>query len=266
MKSNQPFVSKSSSSGSKHWVSGALLLLMVLGFVVVGSVFLSNRQALPISIGVVSIDTEISTNDQPVVANTNNNDAVIAPEGNLTVNNTESEASSTQDNSITTVTNNTVTLTVISTERADEIIPPMALNYDPENAIDIPTWELEVPNSQSPITVFLAGAAGCASCGIEAGFLQQIVTELENPDLEVVFVDIYPYAGAETLAWFAGILDATDLTWAMDQNSNFMNTYQVSLDSTLIMDSTGTILYRDDIVSPPEILREQIDLALNQTS
>lgn len=50
----------------------------------------------------------------------------------------------------------------------------------------------------------------------------------------------------------------------MDQNNSFRNTYQVRLDSTLIMDSTGAILYRDDIITSPETLHEQIERALNQ--
>ncbi len=270
MTSNQHVTNKIRSSHSKHWVSGVLFLLMVLGFVVVGSVFLSNRQALPISIGAVSIDTEILTNEQPVIADINSNDAIIAPEVNLVTNNTELETGSTQDlevqnNTIEAITRNPVVLTVISTDRADEIIPPQALNYDPANRVDVPTWALEIPNPEMPITVFLAGTTGCSTCAIEARSLQQVAQELQNPDLEIVVVDIYPYIGAEGLAWFAGTINATNLTWAMDQDSAFMNTYQLALDSTLIMNSDGEILYRDDVITSYETLREKIELALNQT-
>lgn len=160
----------------------------------------------------------------------------------------------------------TVVLKVISTDQADEIIPPMALSYDPENSIDVPTWDMKIPNAQMPITVFLAGTTGCSTCAIEAQALRQVAKELDNPNLEIIVVDIYPYVGAEGLAWFAGTINATDLTWAMDQNNTFMNSYQVALDSTLIMDSTGTILYRDDIITSVETLREQIVSALDQAT
>ena len=266
---NQYVVEKSHSTRSKHWVSGALLILMILGFVVIGNVFWNNRQALPVNIGAVVVDPKTSTNEQPVVADTS--DVAAAPEVNLTTNTTDLETdpagdSDLQGDTIEATTRNTVTLVGVSTDRAKEIIPPIALNYDPETAIDVPTWDIEIPNSESPVTMLLAGATACPSCALEAKIMQQIVNELDNPNLEVIFVDLYPYGGAENLAWFAGTMDATDLTWAMDQDNNFMNTYQVALNSTLIIDSTGTILYRDDTLSPPELLREQIDLALSQTS
>lgn len=167
---------------------------------------------------------------------------------------------------VSVVKTETVILKVISTDQADEIIPPMALNYDLENSIDVLTWDVEIPNSQMPITVFLAGTTGCSTCAIEAQALQQIADELDNSNLEVIVVDIYPYAGAEGLAWFAGAINATNLTWAMDPNNTFMNLYQVALDSTLIMDSTGVILYRDDIITSVETLREQIVSALDQST
>ncbi len=271
MASHQHVVKKSSSNRKGHWVSGTLLSIMILGFVVIASVFLSNRQALPISIGEVNIDAKTSANALPLITDIIGNDPIVVPEANHAANNTELETGSVQDvtienDTVEIASSNPVVLTVISTERADEIIPPQALNYDPANRIDVPTSELEIPNPEMPITVFLAGTTGCSTCAIEAQSLRQIVHELENPKLQIIVVDIYPYGGAEGLAWFAGIIDATDLTWAMDQGNTFMNTYQVALDSTLIMDRTGAILYRDDVITSYEALREQIERALNQST
>jgi thiol-disulfide isomerase/thioredoxin len=236
---------------------------MTLGFAVIGGVFLNNRQALPVSIGEPITYTEnISLTELPTIIDTNVGETEVIPESNSGL-----QADSTDNPIAQQISNNRVTLTVVSTDQADEIIPPMSLNYDPANAITVPTWDLEIPNPQMPpVTVFLAGATGCSSCAIEAQALQQIAHDLENPNLQIIVVDIYPYGGAEGLAWFAGVMDATDLTWAMDQNNNFMNTYRVALDSTLIMDSTGTILYRDDVITSPEVLREQIERALNQST
>lgn len=265
MASHQHVVKKSGSNRKGRWVSGALLILMIVGFAVGASVFLNNRQALPISIGEANSDISSAVNEQSLISN----DPIVVPEANLVANNTEVERGSVQDvtienDTVETASSNPVVLTVISTERADEIIPPQALNYDPANRIDVPTSELEIPNPEMPISVFLAGTTGCSTCAIEAQSLRQIAHELENPNLQIIVVDIYPYGGAEGLAWFAGVINATDLTWAMDQSNIFMNTYQVALDTTLIMNSGGEILYRDDVITSYETLREQIELALNQ--
>lgn len=265
MASHQHVVQKSNSNRKGRWVSGTLLIVMILGFVVIASVFLNNRQALPIRIGEADINTAITMNEPPLITDA----PVVVPEANLAANNLELETGSVQEvtvenDAVEIASNNPVVLTVISTDRADEIIPPQALNYDPANRIDVPTSELEIPNPEMPISVFLAGTTGCSTCAIEAQSLRQIAHELENPNLQIIVVDIYPYAGAEGLAWFAGIIDATDLTWAMDQGNAFMNTYRVALDSTLIMDSNGQILYRDDVITSYETLREQIVHALNQ--
>ncbi|QPC83042.1 hypothetical protein G4Y79_01310 [Phototrophicus methaneseepsis] len=258
MASHSHVEQKETSSGSRHWVTATLFILMIVGFFVTAGVFLKNRQALPVSIGAVNEQVPVSYNP-PVVA-----------ESNLDTVNTTSVTNSMQNltdetETVEVATRNPVFLTVISTDQADEIIPPQALNYDPANRIDVPTWELEIPNPEMPITVFLAGTTGCSTCAIEAQSLRQVAQELQNPNLEIVVVDIYPYVGAEGLAWFAGAINATDLTWAMDQNSTFMNTYQLALDTTLIMNSNGDVLYRDDVITPYETLREQIELALNQT-
>ena len=249
---------KESSSGSRHWVTAALLILMIVGFFVTAGVFLKNSQALPVSIG--AVNEQVLVTDNPPVG--------VVAESNLDIVNATLETNSTQNltdetETVEIDTSDPVLITVISTDQADEIIPPQSLNYDPANRIDVPTSELEIPNSEMPITVFLAGTTGCSTCAIEAQSLRQVAQELQNPNLEIIIVDIYPYVGAEGLAWFAGAINATDLTWAMDQNSTFMTTYQLALDTTLIMNSNGDVLYRDDVITPYETLREQIELALN---
>jgi copper chaperone CopZ len=123
---------------------------------------------------------------------------------------------------------------------------------------------VQIPHSDSELTILLSGLAGCATCGIEAQTLSQLQNEYSTDVVRVVFVDIYHYGGPENLAWFANMLEATNLIWAIDTDGSFKNSYQVDVDSTVIMNREGEILYRDNIVSSYDVLHEQIEIALTQ--
>lgn len=121
---------------------------------------------------------------------------------------------------------------------------------------------VQIPAQESQVTILLSGLAGCATCGIEAQTLSRLQNEYGTEAVRVVFVDIYNYGGPENLAWFATMLEATNLTWTIDTDGFFKQAYQVDVDSTVIMDRSGDILYRDHVVTPYETLKEQIEIAL----
>jgi hypothetical protein len=60
------------------------------------------------------------------------------------------------------------------------------------------------------------------------------------------------------------MLGATNLTWTIDSDGSFREAYQVDLDSTVMMDSQGNILFRDNTITSYETFQEQIEVALAQ--
>lgn len=142
-----------------------------------------------------------------------------------------------------------------------------ASDIAPANAVSPAFGErtVQIPDPDSEVTILLAGLAGCATCGIEAQTLAQLQNEYGTDSIQTIFVDIYNYGGPENLAWFANMLEATNLIWTIDADGSFKQGYQVDIDSTVIMNRSGEILYRDNVVTPYETLKEQIEMALVQS-
>ncbi len=204
------------SSGS---ISALLLIvLMLIGFGLIAFVFLNNRQSLPLNIGNVDVNAQVSA------------------EGSI--------------------------LPVISTNNAPD---DMSFSSNGEAPVVNAVGEVHIPDPDKAVTVVLAGLAGCSTCGVEAQYLSNILDDYGSENLHIVFVDVYNWSGSDNLAWFANVLDATNLTWAVDTTATFRDTYAVDVDSTLIMNHEGNILYRDNFITEEATLREQIDLALQQS-
>ncbi|MCI0709559.1 MAG: cation transporter, partial [Chloroflexi bacterium] len=137
-------------------------------------------------------------------------------------------------------------LPVISTDNAPNDLSFLNIGETPVvNA----AGEVRIPDPDRSVTVFLAGIPGCSTCGIEAQYLSNILEDLGTDNLRIVFVDVYNMAGSDNLAWFANVLEATNLTWAIDTTGTFRQQYAVDIDSTVIMNRSGKILYRDDFVT-----------------
>lgn len=154
-------------------------------------------------------------------------------------------------------------LPVISTDNAPNDLSFLNIGETPViNAVG----EVRIPDPDRAVTVFLAGIPGCSTCGIEAQYLSNILDDLGTDNLRVIFVDIYNMAGSDNLAWFANVLEATNLTWAIDTTGAFREQYAVDIDSTVIMNQDGEIFYRDDFITDEDTLRQQIGLALQQST
>lgn len=148
----------------------------------------------------------------------------------------------------------------------DRIIPiDSAISSDTEIVLNnVNESRIQIPDQDRALTILLAGTVGCATCGTEAQTLSRILDEYGDERLRVIFVDIYNIGGTEPLAQFASQLGATNLTWTIDTDKTFMRTYKVDLDSTVIMDQAGNILFRDNIITSFETFQEQIEVALAQ--
>ncbi len=219
-------------------IAALLLALMVGGIALIITVFSSKFAARPSSLA------EIPVND-------NDNTSVEANVANEPITN---EETITEENN-----SPSFTLPIIALDNPPE--QPPALNFSVTPDVEA-AGEIRIPDSERPITVLLFGTAGCSTCGIEAQSLARIVKEHDAEHLRVVFVDIYNVGGSQQLAWFANVLDATNLTWAVDTEGTLRELLGVDIDATLILDRQGNILYRDDFLTPDTVLREQIEQAL----
>lgn len=256
----------------KTLMTFGLLGLLVTGGIVIGLVFLSHPQALPFDVGQAKVadtgDTAASM-ELPVVA-VDNTDTSLPVGGNETLaqpiaDDLGAESSlpvfsapccgpvpgSPPTNTSAENTSSVGAGSAVESAANDTTLPP---GTDQRRVL--------IPDPDSRLTIVLSGLAGCSTCGIEAQHLSRLQDEYGPDTLHVVFVDIYNYGGPDALAWFARVLDAQNLTWAIDEDGAFKETYMVDVDSTLIMDRAGHILYRDDKVTSYEELREQIDRAL----
>jgi hypothetical protein len=157
-----------------------------------------------------------------------------------------------------------LTLPAISTDNAPASLS--AIQPQGNDSTRRITYTVQLPDPDSRITVVVAGATGCSSCGLEAQSLARLLNEYGTQKVRAVFVDVYKFGGPDALAWFANVLDAANLTWAIDADGSFKTRYNADIDTTLILDRNGQTLYRDDVLTSTETLRKEIDAALSLKS
>lgn len=110
-----------------------------------------------------------------------------------------------------------------------------------------------------PTLIFFM-AYWCPTCIPEARALAQLKQEYGN-ELKIVALDIDPTSTPETLANFKRAADNGAFTWAFDSGQEVTRSYEVrALDTTVILDEEGRVVYRDAFVTPYETLREALAL------
>lgn len=224
----------------------AQVLLMLMGAVVIIYVFANNRQSLPIDVGSSDTGGTGASLTLPIAASQSN----PLEEG--------SASSFASD---------------ISESTNDVVIPaPAEISSLPDNnsgeagsvstLTKLNNTSIQIPDPESQLTILMAGTVlGCTSCAIEVQTLSQIQNEYGADTVHVIFVEIYN-GSPEFVSQFASLLGATNLTWTIDYDGSFREAYEVDLDSTVIMDSQGNILFRDNTITAYETFQEQIEVAL----
>lgn len=217
----------------------ALVLVMFVGAIATIYIFASNRQSLPIEVGSPDTESMGASLTLPIAASQNTplEDASVS---SLTSDiNEPAEISSLPDNN--------------SGERGNAL-----------TLAKINNTSIQIPDPESQLTILMAGTVlGCTSCAIEVQTLSQIQNEYGADTVHVIFVEIYN-GSPEFISQFASMLGATNLTWTIDSDGSFREAYQVDLDSTVMMDSQGNILFRDNTITSYETFQEQIEVALAQ--
>ncbi|MBW8012181.1 MAG: TlpA family protein disulfide reductase [Chloroflexi bacterium] len=100
--------------------------------------------------------------------------------------------------------------------------------------------------SQGKPTIVFFMAYWCGACIPEAQALAQLKQEYGN-DLNIVAIDLDPSSSTQALLQFKQASGNGEYIWGFDFNQQVTTTYLVrSLDTTLILDAEGYVIFRDE--------------------
>ncbi len=106
-------------------------------------------------------------------------------------------------------------------------------------------------------------ASWCGTCIPEAQAWERLANELGPQGLSVVAVSGDPGDTADDVRRFAALAKAQRPIWTLDPKAEFVHLFQVrSLDTTLIFDRSGKLVYRDAIPTPYDVLRREVEKVL----
>ncbi len=104
-------------------------------------------------------------------------------------------------------------------------------------------------------------AAWCSPCIYDARALAKLYAEYEGRGLEVLAVDVDPSETEADVRQFRewGVPEAR-YRWALDPEGNLVRAFKVrALETTVIIDPAGRIVYRDEVSTPYETLKEVVE-------
>ena len=109
--------------------------------------------------------------------------------------------------------------------------------------LDGGTFNLEAQRGQ-PSIIFIM-AYWCGTCIPEARALAQIHEEYGDA-VSIIALDVDPSSSVEALEQFKAAVGDPDYVWGFDVGQEVVRNYEVpSLDTTLILDPEGYVIYRD---------------------
>lgn len=106
----------------------------------------------------------------------------------------------------------------------------------------------------SPVALLFL-TPGCPSCVEEAMAWQDLVASY--PELRVFAVDVDPFNPPEQLAAYRDSFALGDLEWVVDAGDpSLQRTFEVAaMDTTIVIDASGTIVFRDAETTSPTTLQ-----------
>ncbi len=121
------------------------------------------------------------------------------------------------------------------------------------------TFTLSEQRGEPTIVFFMA--YWCGTCIPESQALAQLKGEYGDK-LNIVAIDLDPSSTPQALEQFKQAAGGESLTWAFDTDQQVASNYQVrSLDTTLVLNAEGVIVYRDEFPSPYKTLKDALSQA-----
>lgn len=109
----------------------------------------------------------------------------------------------------------------------------------------------------SPTVIFFM-AYWCGTCIAEAQALAKLQAAYGD-QVQIIAIDVDPSSTPEALAQFKHSAGNGDFFWAFDPGQRVAQTYQVrSLDTTVIVDANGVVVYRDEFPTPYRTLNQAL--------
>ena len=116
--------------------------------------------------------------------------------------------------------------------------------------------------NQGKPTIILFMAYWCSNCVPEARALAKLKNEYGD-QINIIALDIDASSTAEGLEQFKQAADNGMYVWAFDPAFEVASSYQVNaLDTTLILDAKGVIVYRDQVPSAYDTLKGELEKLL----
>lgn len=122
--------------------------------------------------------------------------------------------------------------------------------------LDGGTFTLAEQRGKPTIVFFMA--YWCGTCVPEGRALAQLKQEYGD-SLNIVALDVDPSSTPEALTRFKEMADNGPFTWAFDAGQKVTAAYEVAaLDTTLILDREGHVIYKDQWPSPYQTLKDEL--------
>jgi peroxiredoxin len=126
--------------------------------------------------------------------------------------------------------------------------------------LDDKTFTLSKQRGKPTVIFFMA--YWCGSCIPEGTALGQIIQEYGDK-VSIVAINIDPSATWDTINQFKQAAGNGALVWAWDTDQKVTTAYQVTaLDTTLILDREGRVVYRDETPTQYETLKTELEKLL----
>lgn len=107
-------------------------------------------------------------------------------------------------------------------------------------------------------TIILFMAYWCGNCISEARALAQLKNEYGD-QINIIALDIDASSTVENLQQFKQAAGNGEYVWAFDRELQVLSAYQArALDTTLILDENGIIIYRDETPTPYNTLKSAL--------
>lgn len=154
-----------------------------------------------------------------------------------------------------------------SKSAAEAAQAPPAVALKSSNGPEAPDWTLEtldggtfrLADHRGEVVVMFFMASWCGTCVPEAQALAELYRQYGQEGLTVVAINVEPEKKAPELTRFRQLANNGDYFWVFDTAFQVTQLYNVkALDTTIIIDRTGRIAYRDGFPTPKDVLEPEI--------
>jgi peroxiredoxin len=111
--------------------------------------------------------------------------------------------------------------------------------------------------------VLLFTASGCGECIPEIQALARVHREYGPQEVAILILSVDPFERKEDLLAMKQIAKGADHAWAIDTDNKVTRAYGVTaLETTVIIDRGGRIVYRDQATTSFEVFKRELDTIL----